>query len=89
MLGVELSIRLAFNKHDLIFTTSPPYLMTLFCIAIAKIKRVPYIVDIRDLYPDVYFSAGILSEENIFGVFLRNLEIKLYSIDVMKNHNVD
>ena len=79
MLGIELFIRLAFNKHDLIFTTSPPYLMTLFCIAIAKIKRVPYIVDIRDLYPDVYFSAGILSEENIFGVFLRNLEIKLYS----------
>ena len=79
MLGVELFIRLAFYKHDLIFTTSPPYLMTLFCIAIAKIKRVPYIVDIRDLYPDVYFSAGILSEENIFGVFLRNLEIKLYS----------
>ena len=79
MLGLELVIRLAFNKHDLIFTTSPPYLMTLLCIAIAKIKRVPYIVDIRDLYPDVYFSAGILSEENIFGVFLRNLEIKLYS----------
>ena len=79
ILGVELSIRLAFNKHDLIFVSSPPYLMTLFCIAISKIKRVPYIVDIRDLYPDVYFSAAILSEENIFGVLFRNLEIKLYS----------
>ena len=79
MLGIELSIRLAFNKHDLIFASSPPFLMTLFCIAIAKIKRVPYIIDIRDLYPDVYFSAGILSEENIFGVFFRNLELKLYS----------
>ena len=53
--------------------------MTLFCVAMARIKRVPYVVDIRDLYPDVYFSAGVLTEENVISVLLRNLEIKLYS----------
>ena len=79
MLGIELFFRLSITKHDLILVTSPPYLMTLFCVAMARIKRVPYVVDIRDLYPDVYFSAGVLSEENVIGVLLRNFEIKLYS----------
>ena len=67
MLGIELFFRLSITKHDLILVTSPPYMMTLFCVAMARIKRVPYVVDIRDLYPDVYFSAGVLSEENIIG----------------------
>ena len=79
LLGMELFLRLFISKQDLILITSPPYLMTLFCVAMARIKRVPYVVDIRDLYPDVYFSAGVLTEENVISVLLRNLEIKLYS----------
>ena len=79
LLGMELFLRLFINKQDLILITSPPYLMTLFCTAMARIKRVPYVVDIRDLYPDVYFSAGLLTEQNVISVLLRNLEKKLYS----------
>ena len=79
LLGMELFLRLFINKQDLILITSPPYLMTLFCTAMARIKRVPYVVDIRDLYPDVYFSAGLLREQNVISVLLRNLEKKLYS----------
>ena len=79
LLGMELFLRLFINKQDLILITSPPYLMTLFCTTMARIKRVPYVVDIRDLYPDVYFSAGLLREQNVISVLLRNLEKKLYS----------
>ena len=79
LLGMELFLRLLISKQELILITSPPYLMTLFCTAMARIKRVPYVVDIRDLYPDVYFSAGLLTEQNVISVLLRNLEKKLYS----------
>ena len=79
LLGMELFLRLLINKQELILITSPPYFMTLFCTTAARMKRVPYVVDIRDLYPDVYFSAGLLSEQNVISILLRNLEKKLYS----------
>lgn len=78
-LGIEFFFRLFIYKNDLILVTSPPFFMTLFCIMLAKIIRIPYIIDVRDIYPDVYFSAGVLKENGILGNMLSSIEKKIYN----------
>ena len=78
LFSLELSIRLIFIKTDYVFISSPPFIMSLYCSFISIIKRKPYILDVRDLYPEVFFSAGLFKSTNIIGIILSSLEDKMY-----------
>ena len=54
------------GKIDVVITTSPPPLISIFGYLIAKIKGAKLIYDIRDIWPDVAVEMDSFSEKSIY-----------------------
>lgn len=71
-LGFEISLRLFFNKFSkstpqFVLLSSPPYL-TCWIAAFACLSlNIRYILDIRDPYPEVYFSQNLFKRNSLIG----------------------
>jgi glycosyltransferase involved in cell wall biosynthesis len=63
---------------DVVLGTSPPMPQALAAWLVAKIKRVPFALEIRDLWPDFAVGLGVLRNRGLIGVG-RALEHFLYS----------
>lgn len=64
---------------DVIISTSPQFLCGFAGSIIKKFKRKPFILEIRDLWPDSITAVGALKRENVIIKFLYYLEKKMYS----------
>lgn len=53
------------KKADIIVATSPPLFIGAIAIAASKIKRAPYIFEIRDLWPESAIDTGVLTNNFI------------------------
>ncbi|MBI2172008.1 MAG: sugar transferase [Chloroflexi bacterium] len=74
---VGLNVR----KVDMVWGTSPPIFQAITAYLLARLKGVPFVLEVRDLWPDFAISTGIL--HNRFLILLsRYLERFLY-------HNAD
>jgi len=62
---------------DVIFVTSPPFPALASAWLLSKIKRVPLILDIRDIWPDSAVSVGMMKKGLLFK-FLQWWEKKFY-----------
>ena len=51
------------HKYDIIIVTSPPLFVGLPAIFLSKIKRVPYIFEVRDLWPESAIDTGVISNK--------------------------
>lgn len=49
------------DHYDVVIVTSPPLLIGLLGVAIAKQRRLPLVLEIRDLWPDVPVQLGVLT----------------------------
>lgn len=77
--GFEIGFRILFGKKfDHVIITSPPFIMTVIISFCTRLKGIPYSIDVRDRYPQVMFSLGILQKDNIFGKALLRMEKSLY-----------
>ncbi len=65
-------------KADVVIGTSPQFLVALAAWAIAFIRRVPFVFEIRDLWPDSILAVGAI-ENPVFIGFLRMLERFLFN----------
>ena len=66
------------SKTAGVWVSSPPYLTACVIIFFAIIKRVPYILELRDLYPQVYAEAGLLRRNSVIYEFLSAISRFLY-----------
>lgn len=66
------------GKQDILIATSPQFLCGLLGYLISVIKRVPYILEIRDLWPQSIVEVGIMKENNPIIKILEKLELFLY-----------
>ena len=66
------------TKVDILFVSSPPFSYAIMTYLLARLKKTAYIIDIRDIYPDVLFYAGIMKPDSLPGRILSNFERKLY-----------
>jgi glycosyltransferase involved in cell wall biosynthesis len=55
----------ATEKYDVILVTSPPLFVAITAYVLAKIKRVPFIFEIRDLWPESAIDTGVLKNKGI------------------------
>lgn len=69
------------NKIDVVITTSPPPLISIFGYAIAKIKKAKLIYDVRDIWPDVALEMGSFKEDGVY------CKIFKYIAKFMYNHS--
>lgn len=71
-------IKLSKIKKDLLVITIPNYFSSLILITYCRIFRIKYILDVRDLYPDVFAYANILKKNGLIFKLLLKLEINHY-----------
>lgn len=77
--GLELFFRVLTNKADLVVLSTPPFFTVLWGALACYISSKKYILDVRDLYPDVFFELKLIKRESALGklaVFFTSL---LYS----------
>lgn len=67
------------GDFDVIFVSSPPLFVGLPALAMSKVKNIPYIFDVRDLWPEMAILLGELREESIAARLVIRLEKTLYS----------
>ncbi len=58
-------IGLKVNDIDLIWGTSPPIFQSLTAWALARLKQVPFLLEIRDLWPAFAIAVGVLRQPTL------------------------
>src|SRR5690606_33389383 len=51
------------RKYDVIVATSPPLFIGIIAYVVSCIKRVPYVFEVRDLWPESAIDTGILTNK--------------------------
>lgn len=64
-------------KPDIIIVTSPSLFVGISALIVSKIKRVPFIFEVRDLWPESAITTGVLSNKYLISM-LYKLEATLY-----------
>ena len=67
-----------FAKADVIVATSPQFFTTVAGGLLAKVKRTPWIMEVRDLWPESIKAVGALSGDSFTYRMLERLELWLY-----------
>ena len=65
------------SKPDVVIGTSPQFLVAFAAWIISVLKRVPFVFEVRDLWPDSIIAVGAMKNPVIIG-FLRMIESLLY-----------
>ncbi len=66
-----------FQKYDVIIATSPQFFTTWAAWGIAKIKRKPWIFELRDIWPESIKTVGAMEESRVLDI-LEKIELALY-----------
>lgn len=53
------------NKHDIIVVTSPPLFVGIIAYVLSKFKGLPFIFEVRDLWPESAIDTGVLQNRMI------------------------
>jgi glycosyltransferase involved in cell wall biosynthesis len=65
------------QKPDLILVTSPPLFIGITAILLSKIKGVPFVFEVRDLWPESAVDTGVLKNKFLINLFYK-LEALIY-----------
>ncbi|RUM44478.1 MAG: glycosyltransferase WbuB [Hydrogenimonas sp.] len=66
-----------FQQFDIIIATSPQFFTTWAGWGLSKVKRKPWIFELRDLWPESIRTVGALQNEKILNI-LEKIELALY-----------
>lgn len=66
-----------FQKSDIIVATSPQFFTTWTGWALSKLKRKPWVFELRDLWPETIKTVGAMKQGKIIE-FLEKIELGLY-----------
>ncbi len=59
------------SKYDIIVTSSPPILTAFSAAILSKIRRKKFILDLRDIWPDIGLELGILKNKYLIKILTR------------------
>ena len=66
------------GRVDVVYGSSPHLLAPLSAYAIAKVRRAPFVLEVRDLWPQILTDMGGMSETSVVYRMLSTLENFLY-----------
>ncbi|QKJ22286.1 glycosyltransferase family 4 protein [Poseidonibacter lekithochrous] len=66
-----------FKKYDLIIATSPQFFTTWTAWGLSKIRRKPWLFELRDLWPESIKTVGAMKQGKVIE-FLEKIELSLY-----------
>lgn len=78
--GIELFFRIIFSKKmDMYIISSPPFFITIFAFLAVKIKNSKNIIlDVRDIYPEVFFESNVIDRMSFMAKILKKIELYMY-----------
>lgn len=65
------------SKPDIYIVTSPPIFVGIGAMIVSRLKKVPFIFEVRDLWPESAVATGVLHNRILLNLLYR-LEYKLY-----------
>jgi len=65
------------NRPDIVLATSPQFFTGIAGLFIARRKRVPFVLEVRDLWPESLIAVGAIKQKSIIRL-LERLELYLY-----------
>lgn len=65
------------GKQDVVLTPSPPLTNGLVADLIGRLRRIPFVYNVQDIYPDVAIRLGVLSDPRAIA-FFRRMERYVY-----------
>ncbi|MBL1215443.1 MAG: glycosyltransferase family 4 protein [Ignavibacteriae bacterium] len=77
MFGAILYTLFSRIKFDVVIATTPQFFCGLAGKYISKIKRKPFILELRDLWPESIIAVGAIKNKTIIKI-LENIELNLY-----------
>lgn len=66
-----------FQNYDIIIATSPHFFTTWSAFCLSKIKRKPWIFELRDIWPESIQTLGVIKNHSIISM-LEKIELRLY-----------
>lgn len=66
-------------RPSLVIVSTPGFLMAAGVCLYLRLARIPYVLDVRDLYPEVYAEAGLLKRNGLIYSILSWLSDGLYA----------
>jgi len=66
------------SRPDLAIISSPGYIAALVMAAVARRRRIPYVLELRDIYPQVYAEAELIRRESLLYRFFAQRSRNLY-----------
>lgn len=78
-----------FEKTDVIVATSPQFFTTWAGWFLSKLKRKPWIFELRDLWPESIATVGAMHQDSKLYTFLEKIELGLYKSADMVIPNTD
>ena len=70
----EVFFRVLFSSNRFYLITSPPFTIAIAAALACRIKFAKYVFDVRDEYPEVYFTQGLIKPDCIIGRILQSIE---------------
>lgn len=65
-----ITFKLKKERYDVIIATSPPLFIGIVAWVASKIKRTPFVFEVRDLWPESAIETGVLTNESIIKMSL-------------------
>jgi len=69
---------LKLKNQDILFVVSPPLSNGLIALALNKLKTLPYIFNVQDIYPDAAISTGVITNKSAIRL-LKKIEKFVYN----------
>ncbi|TSB02035.1 glycosyltransferase family 4 protein [Sphingorhabdus contaminans] len=66
------------TQSDILVISSPAYLSALILSTYARYRRIRYIIELRDIYPQVYAESGLIGSRSIFYRIFASLSRRMY-----------
>lgn len=76
--GMELFFRVITSRNDMIVLSSPPFFSVIWGALGAIVSGQKYILDVRDLYPQIFFELKMIKENSLFGLFAKKITKLIY-----------
>ena len=78
-LAIAAALLIVRRRPDVVVASSPPLFAGLAGVLLAKVYRVPFVFDVRDVWPDVAIEIGELRADGRATKLARKLELWLYA----------
>lgn len=76
--GIELFFKILLSQDQVVILSTPPFITVSIAHLACRLKNTKYIIDVRDIYPDVYFAQGLLKKESLLGKLILRFTKGMY-----------